>query len=158
MPHTQTKVFKSLYYATRSGKSNICIVIQLGGKALLLYHLICAINKKRTCGRHSQVVCPHYPHSQYSTNDYLRWAAADIIALLNTKSRHPALPYEPPTEQIVRQAAEILQCAAPTPTPIALPPHQPTLPFARAEATAPIAVPSVIMQRIRIVGSKVHMQ
>lgn len=33
--------------------------------SLSLHHLLRAINGKSTCGRYSQVVLPHYPHSQY---------------------------------------------------------------------------------------------
>ena len=56
-----------------------------------------------------------------STDDYLRRAVADIIALLNTRQQHPTLAINPTTEQIVRQVAELLQRATPHPPTIALP-------------------------------------
>ena len=65
---------------------------------------------------------PHVvPIPAASTDDYLRQAVADIIALLNTRQQHPTLGLHPTTEQIVRQVAELLQRATPHPQPVALP-------------------------------------
>ena len=53
---------------------------------------------------------PHVvPIPAASTDDYLRQAVADIIALLNTRQQHPTLGLNPTTEQIVRQVAELFQ-------------------------------------------------
>ena len=65
---------------------------------------------------------PHVvPIPAASTDDYLRQAVADIIALLNTRQQHPTLAINPTTEQIVRQVAELLQRATPHPPTIELP-------------------------------------
>mmetsp|Transcript_18114 Transcript_18114/g.28125 ORF Transcript_18114/g.28125 Transcript_18114/m.28125 type:complete len:352 (-) Transcript_18114:350-1405(-) len=65
---------------------------------------------------------PHVvPIPAASTDNYLRQAVADIIALLNTRQQHPTLVLNPYTKQIVRQVAELLQRATPHPQPVALP-------------------------------------
>ena len=72
---------------------------------------------------------PHVvPIPAASTDDYLRQAAADIIALLDTRQQHPTLATDPSTASIVRQVADLLQRAAPTPSPISLPSPVPTVP------------------------------
>ena len=84
---------------------------------------------------------PHVvPIPAASTDDYLRQAVADIIALLNTRQQHPTLAVNPTTEQIVRQVAELLQRATPHPPTISLPAN--TIPAPRVTANPSHANPS----------------
>ena len=85
---------------------------------------------------------PHVvPIPAASTDDYLRQAVADIIALLNTRQQHPTLAINPTTEQIVRQVAELLQRAAPHPPTIELPTAADDIPKVGEDPTNANTVP-----------------